>query len=222
MQSDEPRSYRNTATFFKDLLAHARDMAFIVAIFLYFSGFMYRYMYRQVWGITSSDADPQFFGYLVYSELPIQFGWQRLVLIVVLAGALLLIAAALTKYVRWAVILRPIIVSIAIVSLFVALIDDSRQAAILSLNRIRRGYAAPGATIVFNDAAKARDLYPASFLHDNAQGVVFIVEETKNGYYVLDQQGLNDKFLPDGKLMLVPKADVKYILSDIVAPGQAH
>ncbi len=197
-------------------------MAFIVAIFLYFTGFMYRYMYRQVWGITSSDADPQFFGYLVYAELPLQVDWERLALIVTLTIASLLITAALTKYLRWAILLRPTIVFVAIVSLFAVLIDDARHAAILSLNRIRRGYGVPGAQIYFNDPVKARHVYPASFLRDNQQGVVFIVEETKSGYYVLDQQGFNSIFLPDAKLVLVSKNDVRYISTDIVAPGQPH
>jgi hypothetical protein len=218
MQADSGPSL---AAFSRAFLANARDMAFIVAIFLYFAGFMYRYLYRQAWGITSADGDPQFYGYLVFAAPTLQIGWQQILLIAASAVILVLLIDFVAHRWEQLLILRPIVVVVSIVLLFVTLTKDAQLAAVHSFNQIRRG-TLPGAQITFLDDAKARRAYGADFMTDNAADLLSVVEETKDAYYVLDQRGTAARFLPDGKLVLVPKKEVDYISSDLVAPNQIH
>jgi hypothetical protein len=221
---------RSLAAFSRALLANARDTAFIVAIFLYFAGFMYRYLYRQVWGITSSDGDPQFYGYLVFAVPTLQQGWHWILLIAASAVALVLLVDFLAQWWEQILLLRPLVVSAGIVLLFVTLTTQAQLAAVNSFNQIRRGEL-PGARIKFFSDAKARAAYGANFMQDNENGVLSVVEETKDAYYVLDQPGISasilpngsEATLPDGALVLVPKKEVDYIKSDLVGvPNLVH
>jgi len=220
---------RSLAAFSRSFLANARDTAFIVAIFLYFAGFMYRYLYRQAFGITSSDGDPQFYGYLVFAVPTLQQGWRPILLIAATAVALVLLIDFLGHWSEPILLLRPLVVCAGIVLLFITLTTDAQLAAVHSFTQIRAGEL-PGARIKFFDDAKARVAYGVNFMKDNQSDVLSVVEETKDAYYVLDQPGISQISPPnesaplaDGKLVLVPKKEVDYITTDLVGlPNQVH
>lgn len=212
--------------FGKSILANARDAAFIAAIFLYFAGFMYRYMYRQVWGITSSDGDPAFFGYLVYSYQPLEASWGWLLGISAALVIILVVLGALSR--RWGpervsllLGLRTLSVSAAVVGFFATLLWGASAASVAAFQNIRQGNL-PGTFLVFKDPKQSTRVYGTQFMTDNSNDLLTIVEETKDSYYVLDQPGMVEKPIPDGKLFVIPKQSIAFVTRDVVTPGIPH
>src|ERR1700683_119361 len=173
------------SVFAGSILANARCPAFVAAIFLYFAGFTYRYMYRETWGITSPDDGTPFYNYLVYSVFPISSAWLPIagILVVTVATAFFYDRARM----KWGNLpnLRPLIAALAVIGLFIVLDGASRSSAVAAFDPIRRGLL-PGAHLHFADEKKARSAYGADFMRDNdssadggeAQGALTIVEET--------------------------------------------
>lgn len=50
-----------------DFLKSIRDISFVIAIFLYFSGWIYVYSYYDYFGLSIRDIDVEFYYFLVYS-----------------------------------------------------------------------------------------------------------------------------------------------------------
>jgi hypothetical protein len=202
------------------VLANARDAAFIAAIVLYFAGFMYRYAFRQSWGITSPDDTPVY-TYMVYAVFPIEDKYGDLLALLIGAAIILIFLDAAMKH--WPSIpnLRPVVAGGVIIAVFLVLQSGARDAAVQAFSPLREN-GLPGAHFHLSREVRTLRTYDA-FINDDKNDLLSIVEETPDTYYVLDQATPGpDRMLPDGVLYHIPKADVDYVTSDIVSPGQPH
>src|SRR5580700_9236536 len=50
-----------------DFIKSIRDVAFVIAIYLYFSGWIYLYTYFNFFGVSVRQTDMEFYYFLVYS-----------------------------------------------------------------------------------------------------------------------------------------------------------
>jgi hypothetical protein len=56
-----------------DLLKSARDIAFILAIYLYFAGWVYLYTYFSFFGLSVGQQDTEFYTFIIYSVNVLSF-----------------------------------------------------------------------------------------------------------------------------------------------------
>ena len=216
---------------FGSALANARDIAFVMAIFLYFAGFTYRYLYQEAWGITTKQDGLDLFGYLVYAYAPLSAIWLWLLAIVVGIGLVLITLEAVFTIDRLHRVafffppLRILVVAAGVISCFPLLAFGARDAAINSFRDIREGDL-PATRVYFK--AKFADLlrkdppYGGQLLDDDATGNLTIVEESSDAYFVLDQPGMRSEFLPIGTLVRIPKDQVEFLATEVVQPGRPH
>ncbi len=211
------------------VLANARDVAFIMAIFLYFAGFMYNYYYQEAWGITGGRSVVDIFGYLVYSYAPLSAAWLWLLSVVLVSGVcllgtdMLLRTQAFQRYSVALLAIRMLIIAVAVTSFFPLLALGARQAAVSSVDRIREGRL-PAARLYFTDAfrrALQKGGGASSDVLANLDDVT-IVEETADSYYILDQPEMTWPHPPVGTLLRIPKSEVRYIATQVITPGTGN
>ncbi|TFF37087.1 hypothetical protein [Mucilaginibacter psychrotolerans] len=213
-------------SFFKN----AKDISFVLAIYLYFSGWVYIYTYFNFFGISIRQADMEFYYFLIYSVnvLTYLFIDHWLVAILLLAGSILLI-----KFLKqsWIVYMLCIIwfAIVYVSAIFSAGVDGKKDFAYRGSGLLRvkfvlkediEGTGAKGAADSVKKARVDKGIYAPSTINRltnefkacNQQGSLRLLLTTKEEYIVIlaDRLVTVDNALEkDKQIYTIKKEDVK-------------
>jgi hypothetical protein len=234
--TSEPESPSENEPSVRASLAMVRDIAFVVAVYVYFTGFTYYYYWRLLLGIPVAVADEPVFHIFVYAFQVFRIYWAG-ILGCIVAGVLLWVAVgSLFDKIAWLHAqerLRSglsILLLVAIVlGLFTVLSVWSEEAARIHVDSVRAGYTTIEPNIKIMLKPEFKRYFDQDFVYDNEHFCLTLVGETTDAVYALSQalyQGEQNCLpystrpgskLPYGFVYAVPKSD---IVSMIVEQGE--
>jgi hypothetical protein len=186
------------------MLAAIRDILFVVAIYAYFTGWVYAYGLYSHFGLSLNAVEIPVYHFFVYSYFMLPDASWYTTIAVTVVGIMLVVAGPPLH--RWATT-RPrvawlgiVLLIIALPGLFWAAGQQARNAAI----RIRTGEGGSTIRLVLTKDAECR--VPAAVRQHNTAGDLRILTETKDRYYVF--------FQPTGEAEELPYAEVYSIAKD--------
>ncbi|MBI2314112.1 MAG: hypothetical protein HYU77_16600 [Betaproteobacteria bacterium] len=192
-----------------DLASYLKNWAFLVAIYIYFVGWIYLYFYYRQFGIPLVSLDVPFYYFFVYSYAVIGaantwLGYTFIVLFVVVF-VLLQRPWANEQHATLNIMQKAILIvsSIALFYVSFALARDQAQANAMDA-RDNKGTN----SICFTLKKEAEDKYPPDFLGANAECLLMLLTETRERYYVLHQPPSREGVMPYGYAHEVPKDTV--------------
>lgn len=165
------------------LLSILKDLTFLIAIYLYFMGWIYAYYFFQHFGISLVSIDIPFYYFFVYSYTVISniSISNNTVFLAVVATIIYLF---ITRYLKkWGAIWILAIILIILLSfpVFFGLAKETGEKKALEL---RRGNVDEIIFFFKKDTAK---LYPQEFISANNKGELKLIAQTKDLIYVFYQ-----------------------------------
>jgi hypothetical protein len=163
------------------LLSILKDLTFLMAIYLYFMGWIYAYYFFQHFGISLVSVDIPFYYFFVYSYTVISNISNNAVFIAVGATIIYLFSTMYLK--KWNVIWILAVVLIILLS-FPAFFDLAKDTGEKKALELRRGNVNEIVFFFKKDTAK---LYPQEFISANNKGELKLITQTKDLIYVFYQ-----------------------------------
>jgi hypothetical protein len=192
------------------MFAAIRDILFVVAVYAYFTGWVYAYGLYSHFGLSLNAVEIPVYHFFMYSYFMLPDGSWTTTILVTTAGLVLVVAGPTLQ--RW-VTSRPRVAWLGAVLLIVALPGlfwAARQQALGAAIRMRSGGAN---TIHFSFKKDAETRVPAAVRQRNEAGGLRMVTETKDRYYVFFQPQGEAEELPYAHVYSVAKDDV--VLTDV-------
>jgi Ca2+/Na+ antiporter len=179
---------------------------FILAVYLYFVGWVFNYYYLTHFSIPFIASDIPFYYFFIYSY-SVMSDWYTLII---------MIASIITIYFFMEVYVKRWLCIIILLCLFPILFYMAREKGLDEAKSVRMG-AAQRITFFFKvDHSKS---YPPQFVKANTDGKLRIITQTKDRFYVLYQPkpGDEEKEISYGSVYDIPMTDVFLTLVEI--PG---
>ena len=190
------------------LSSWVRTAIFLLAIYSYFAGWIYTYHLYGHFGLSLNaiDIPPYFFFMYAYFAMP-PFSYLNLVIATTGGAAIVLMLYIATRpRFRW-------IGAAILLSIFPLLAYNARTEAAKTSARIRAEFITSVSFVFKPDVATK---YPRTFLAHNRDGLLRMLTETKDRFYVLFQNPGGDS-LPIAHVYNVAKSDV--LLATIDPPN---
>jgi hypothetical protein len=190
-----------------DLTSVARNVAFLVGIYLYFAGWFYLYLYFRHFGVSllGFDIPLTFFFVYAYPIVTSEFTSTKLLVLTIVA-LMFFITPMDSKSLgrRW-------LMAVLTVTLFPVLFVAAKESAEANAISFRLGHGAKVVTLTLDpDAAKN---YPQGLIDANNRRELFLLLETKDRLYVVHQPTGTDDELPIASTYSVDRANI--LLADV-------
>jgi|GEM_PF-2476807 len=194
------------------------NIIFVIAIYLYFIGYIFNYWFLRYFGIAFQSVDVQFHHMFIYSYSTI-FTWR--IFYTLHGGVFFIISICVIwlsffcpKCIRVKKNIKNIILTIFLISLIPFSYLLARQEGTWNAKEIQKGSSK---TINFTFKKDAFARYPEEFITANDKNKLRIVVTTKDRFYVIHQLDEGTGKLP-GLVYDIPRADV--LLTRIIAYPQ--
>jgi hypothetical protein len=197
-------------------LSTMKGLAFFLAAYLYFAGFIYEHYLYSSLGISLGTLDIPFYYVLVYSFTVIISNRLCIVLVGVAWSTLAILSLAIPKIRRFS----SVIIVVLLVALFPILFSLARTTGQSIAAQMRAGEFVKTIKLVLKPDVAAG--YPVDFVKANESDALRLITETKDAFYVLQQNVGSGPALPTGSLYRVPKESVvsaRVLLETIRKPG---
>lgn len=183
-----------------NLFSVLKNLILIVAVYLYFTGWIYLYRLYDHFGISFGSIDIPFYYFFIYSYSVIS-DWVALTIIII---TIILIYLFISLRPRK---LIPFLILISILLLFFRVSYYlSEGCAYQKAKLIRQGYDAKKITFIFKSEAKKG--FPSEFLNANCKGKLRLITHTKDKFYVVHQLLGREEEIPYGHTYEISKNDV--------------
>ena len=177
--------------------ATLRNIILGVAIYLYFTGFVYTYYFNDAFGISLLSLNIPVYYFFLYSYTVIRHYY-------LLLSVLTILSASLVLYGMHRRILR-VALCLILIGLFPALSWLAWRTSLARVHAVRSGIGTKQIVIHLKAGETA---YPKDFRSDNATGRLRLLQETSDGLYVLSQAAPPRTPLPMGHAYRVAKEDI--------------
>ncbi len=180
------------------------NIFFLIAVYLYFIGWIYTYYFLDHFNISFNTIDIPFYYFFVYSYSVIT-NWLSITVFSISIIAIYISGVVYAS--KWI----PIFIMLILFPIFFFLAGQTARSEAV---KIRMGYANK---ITFFFKKDTINQYPSKFLEGNDKGKLKIIAQTKERFFVLYQppsEG-NGKEIPFGFVYDVPRADVLLALIEI-------
>ncbi len=173
-------------------LEAARNVALLVAIYLYFAGFVYRDFFAGTFGIPAATDTPVY-TYMIYAYNALEphlLGFAALTLALFaydIYAANVSAKPARTRAEALAVSSQPTIFAIVAVLLFPLLFYSAQGAALADATAIRCGVLSAATRVVPSFKPGKAAAYDADFIASIPLGLAYLLARTSDSYYVLYQ-----------------------------------
>lgn len=178
----------------------SRDLLFVSAVFLYFTGFWYISCFYEEFGLTASLSDVPVYYYFVYCYR-ILIGLRGTQLAMV---ATALLASLLALQVRG--LARPWATSAAGLLLFISLGRTAESMARDHARAIREGFGVQ--PVEFTFAVPAESGLSEPLRTRNAAGDLMLLNVGRDAYLAFFQDGPEDGAWPKAQVFLIPRTSV--------------
>ncbi len=204
--SGEPSAPPADAPEKRRILPALRDITLVATIYLFFTGFVFRYSYFRLLGVSPNEIDVSLNALLVLAfNVFVNLWWLPIALI----AAFGVIAVPKVRAVL-EIAFVPILAAAVIGSFFV-LYSGARATAILAVSIVRQGVGLPALFVKLRDDAKYdADFRAATGATRRAGVAAYLVEQNASTYFILVVHSPADALRPD-RLYAVPKTDVVYV-----------
>ena len=189
-----------------------RDLILIIAIYLYFIGWLYQYFVLDNFGISLNALNIPPYYFFVYAYSVIEDHYLILLVVLLIAtSCYLIVQAYLSKFLLPAVLILTIIV-------FRYSFYLSQTTAVKEAQAIRSGHAHK---ISFVFKKKVSQFLPKEFLdannniNANNHNELWLIIQATDGYYVLYQHIPDEEVIPSGIVYKVNKSDVILVITKI-------
>jgi len=184
------------------LLSTLKGLAFFLAAYLYFGGFIFEhYLYRS-FGIPLGALDIPFYYVLIYSYTVIQRNPLWIILVVILSCGVVFLSFKVSKIRRYS----SAIIVVLLLALFPTLFSLARRTGESLAARMRAGEFVNTIRLVLKpDAVGA---YPPEFVIANKSDTLRLITESRDALYVLQQNTGSEPAMPTGFVYRVPKDSV--------------
>jgi hypothetical protein len=216
-ERSEEQAPHTGVTNFKELMAGVRDLTLVIAIFLYFTGFVYQYRFYNSLGVDFSVFDTAPYILLIFAQRPIIDNAWTIVLLAILAGTVIVICRTViitrtatdTKK-RWSLTfghpagrgpLTATATALTALSLFLLLGNDAKQRADVTVAAYKSDR---NKSDEIRFTLRDPDKYPEPFRRAAGNGSLRLYAESKDTLYLLQWPPTLGRL----HVFRVPKADV--------------
>ena len=190
----------------RDSVAVLRDVVFIVALYIYFCGWVYVYVVYTHFGVSLNALDIPFYYFFVYSYSALvgafSYSWTVIIIALVsVAVFMLLVYLLLPDH------LRRLVWALCLIILFPGFFFLARREANKEIADIRTGYTK---RIMLVLKKNVTEHFPKEFIEANKKGQLILLAQTKDRVFVLRQSlpsGDTDQ-IPYGFVYDVSRADI--------------
>lgn len=182
------------------VVALAKNVIFVLAIYAYFIGWVYSYYLFHHFGITLTSVEIPFYFFFIYSYPVIESvieSWLALAIVFVISSVVYLLT------VTWH---RPVVVVVILVAMFPLAFSYSRDEADRQARLMRDGYNVKPISLTFKDGA-ARQL-PKEFIEANKDRELKLITQTPGRLFILYQSQGESSQIPSGFTYIISKEDV--------------
>jgi len=181
---------------------------FLLAVSLYFAGWMYAfYLYRH-FGLSLRVIDPPFYYIFVYAYSVLSFSFPAFILSAVF------VAAIIALQLKPATPLVTVMLALVVVLVFPLSQFMSYQAAEKTALKMRRGYGVRSVTVTFTTDTIRNRIHP-DLIQANTDEQLRLFAQTSDAYIFLVQPRDASKELPIGKLFLIPKTSIASVALNV-------
>lgn len=194
----------------EDYLKVLRNLIFFIAIYLYFTGWVYIYYYLDNFGISLSSLDTPLYFFFVYSYTVISDGKMWLGAVTAVAVVVLFLLQRYKRELVKKFVLTLLLAGLFPLSFYLAKSSGRRQAVLM-----RMGSAKPVRFVLKKDAQES---YPEDFKLANEAESLKLIFQTEDRFYAL-QQDLGEaqvQSLPIGSTFVLFKGDVQTVRIDLI------
>lgn len=192
------------------ILPALRDITLVATIYLFFTGFVFRYFYFHMLGVSPNEIDVSVNALLVLAFNVFENQWW---LPIALIAAFAVITVPRVRAVL-DVAFVPILAAAVIGSFFV-LYSGARATAKLAVSIVRQGVGLPPVFVKLrNDGRYDSDFRAATGATRCAKVAAYLVEQNASTYFILVEHNPSDAGRPD-RLYAVPKSDVFYVAASL-------
>jgi hypothetical protein len=185
-----------------NIFSTLRNLVFLLAIYSYFTGWLYAFYFYSQFGISLNSLDTPFYAFFVYSYTVVT---NLIGFLVVIIGSGLIFTFVRLFPNKFAVVLVAV--------LFFPAFVYAAQTAAANEARLRRiGYATTVAFVFKPDVAKS---YSKSFICLNKTRQLKLLTQTKDKYYVFHQPGGEGEGLPFATTYDISRSDVVLVEIDV-------
>ena len=181
----------------KELFLTFSNLILIIAVYLYFMGWVYIYFLFTHFGISMITLDIPFHYIFLYS-ISVVNDWKTILVII---GAILLLCFAFKSKSKF----KALIMCSSLVFLFFVFFYISKSIAIDEATRIRTGFSK---RIILTLKRNSETKYPGMFLKANKEGKLKLLFQTKDNYFVIYQVAGEKECIPFGYTFDIPRADI--------------
>jgi hypothetical protein len=197
----------------KGLLTILKDLAILVSVYLYFTGWVYHYYLFTHFGVSLSSLDIPIYYFFIYSQPVIYENkiWYIFATVIFILILLLskYVAKRITKDSTEAKKKELELSKWGIISLLVFLLPLSfhlaRRTAITRALSMRNGYAQK-ISFIFKQDANGK--YPEEFINANGSGKLRLLNQTKDRFFVFYQPKSEEPEMPYGYSYVVFDTDI--------------
>jgi hypothetical protein len=193
-----------------DLLSLLRNVIFIIAVYIYFVGWIYAFYLFEHFGIALNSVDIPFYYFFVYAYSVIITNPIAVIIIICVTMVIFYSVTYLcTSIYSKGSLLVPVLIILFPIFFFLA-----KESANKSHMDIRMGNAK---TIKFVFKKDAHKIFPKEFIDANTNGSLKILTETDNRFYVFYQPDIEEeeKEVPYGYTFGISKTDILLAKIDI-------
>jgi hypothetical protein len=186
-----------------DAFSILKNIVFLLALYLYFVGWLYSYYLFQEFGISLNSVDIPFYYFFLYSYSVLQTAWGFSVLVV---GFILLFVFSAGNSNKTAL-------AITCMILFPALFYPARAAAKREALSKRLGQAKSISFVLRQEAA---EVVGKDFMELNTSGQLRLLTQTKDQFFVFYQPEGEEDEIPYAKSYCISAADI--VLAQVNVP----
>lgn len=190
-----------------DLLEILRFLFFVIAIYLYFIGWIYAHYFFHYFGISLNSVDIPFYYFFVYSYT----------VIFNVIGGMILVVVILLAYLFTYSYYKKLGLALILIGLIPLFFYVAQKKADREARYKRMGHAN---TIIFTFKKDVSKFYPKEFYDANKKGKLTILTQTKDRFYIFYQPKGEGRAMPLGFTYDISRADV--ILAEIEMEGNTE
>lgn len=197
------------------VLPALRDVTLVATIYLFFAGFVFRYFYFRLLGISPSEIELSLNALLVLAfNVFLNVVWLPVAVVAALAVLSVPKVRALVD-----VAFVPLL-ALVVIGGFYVLYFGARDTAARVAGIVRDGYGLPPLALKLRDGTRYdRDFLAAVSDAGNTGLKAYLVEQNASTYFVLLKRVPPDAARPD-RLYAVPKADVLFVSESLQPPAR--
>ncbi len=189
MKPQIPKFQQEKTNEFKSFFEILRNSIFFIAIYLYYTGFVYVYDLYQKIGISINNVDIPIYSYIIYSYNVFLDNWWLLIICIILYFILYILIIKFIDIKK--IIVGTLIVLFPLLTLFANNTSENKYSSLI------KGTGSKFVKFQFRD----EQIFSKKIIEANDSNKLIMLTTTRDDYYVLCKM----------RIYIIPKIEIKYL-----------